>query len=99
MVVRSNAARLSTTRLCSTATRLWSMSSAASSSLTVSGPASSCESPLSVMVNGTSSILAARPLLDLAQREVDGSDWQLGLQLHRQPPDIVRQPERHVASL
>ena len=43
----SNAARLSTTRLCSTATRRGSMSSRASRSPTVSGPATSNGSPFS----------------------------------------------------
>src|SRR4030088_1352241 len=46
----SNAARLRTTRLCSTATRRASISSAASSSLTVSGPERSNGSPFSIMV-------------------------------------------------
>src|SRR5260221_6665887 len=46
----SNAARLRTTRLCSTATRRASISSAVSSSLTVSGPERSKGSQFRVMV-------------------------------------------------
>src|SRR5262249_48005264 len=50
-VVRSNRSRLTTTRLCSTATRRGSISSRARSSVTVKGPASSCASPFNVMRN------------------------------------------------
>ena len=46
----SNASRLSTTRLCSTATRRASMSSWSAARLTVSGPATSCASPFSVII-------------------------------------------------
>src|SRR5262249_3567552 len=50
ITVRSKASRLSTNRLCSTATRRGSMSRCASRSVTVSGRTISNRSPLSVMV-------------------------------------------------
>ena len=52
--LRRTPSRLSTTRLCSTATRRASMSSCASSSVTVRGPATSCGSPFRVIFTAIS---------------------------------------------
>src|SRR3954447_21231852 len=80
-----------TPRLCSMATRLGSICSWGRSSETVSGPGSSKGSPLSVIVTGKSEVL-----LRAAQGQAEVADRQVGLQPHRQPPGVGRNPCRDV---